>query len=60
MESKVIKLRKNVFVGLHVGDSANLSNNNPEINAGGCSHFPLSGSSGHIAKAGLLITHLFR
>ena len=54
MESKGTKVRKCLF-GLLVGDGADLSNNNPEIIVECCLHFFLSGSKGHIAKAGLLL-----
>lgn len=51
MEFKVVKVRRNVFVGLHVGDSADLSNDNPEKNS--------TENKGHIAKAGLLLKQVF-
>lgn len=59
MESKVIKVRKNVFVDLHVSVSANLSNNSLEINAVYCFCFSLGGSRGLSAKLGLLLIQFF-
>lgn len=51
MEFKVVKVRRNVFVGLHVGNSTDLSNDNPEKNS--------TENKGHIAKAGLLLKQVF-
>lgn len=52
---KAIKVRKNVFLGIHVGDRVNLSNNGPEINVGFFYLF-LSRGRGLAAKAELLLT----
>ena len=52
------KVRHSVFVGLQIEDSPDLSNNNPEIIVEYCFHFFLSGSKGHVAKAGFLLIQL--